>query len=345
MAQKLLKIGVVGFSRNQFDHKRAQEILEKDFKSLQKKHPNKLIEIVSGYTHMGVPKLAYECAERYGFVTVGFSARQALRVKSGVYPVQKEILVGERFGDESQAFVDYIDGLIRVGGGKQSRKEVELFKSKHAGKPLTSLLKEYEVDWYGTPPALPKKEAGIDIPGLALIENLLSSDEQNQLIAEIDQESWSNELRRRVQHYGYKYNYKARRIDHSMKVGELPTWTGGLVERILSKGLMGKAPDQMIVNEYYPGQGIADHVDCEPCFGDTIISVSLGSQTVMNFTHKTSRQKVPKVLWPGSAIVLKGAARYEWMHGIQGKKSDLIAGKKVLRSRRISLTFRAVILS
>jgi len=27
-----------------------------------------------------------------------------------------------------------------------------------------------------------------------------------------------------VQHYGYRYDYKARTIDHSMRLGELPQW-------------------------------------------------------------------------------------------------------------------------
>lgn len=46
-------------------------------------------------------------------------------------------------------FVNYIDGLIRICGGKQSRNEVELYKEKQVKGPLKSLLKEYEVEWYG----------------------------------------------------------------------------------------------------------------------------------------------------------------------------------------------------
>lgn len=147
--QKVLKIGIVGFSRNQFDQKRARIILAELFEELKNKHPEKEIEIVSGYTDSGVPKIAYELADQFHFTTVGYSANQALKVKSGVYPVKKVILKGERFGDESEAFVDYIDGLIRVGGGAQSGRETQMFKDKHIGQPLSSLVKEYEVDWFG----------------------------------------------------------------------------------------------------------------------------------------------------------------------------------------------------
>lgn len=143
-----IKYGIVGFSRNQFDQKRAREILDNIFSQIKEKHPEKVIEIVSGYTNSGVPKIAYELADKYGFETVGYSAKQALSVKSGVYPVKKVFLKGEKFGDESEDFVQYIDALIRVGGGKQSRYETELFKRLHAGMPLDGLLKEYEVEWY-----------------------------------------------------------------------------------------------------------------------------------------------------------------------------------------------------
>ncbi|MFT7121906.1 MAG: hypothetical protein ACJAZ9_002094 [Neolewinella sp.] len=72
-----------------------------------------------------------------------------MKVKSGVCPVDKAILHGEKFGDESAGFVEYVDGLIRVGGGPQSRKEVELFKAIHPDESLDALLKEFEVDWHG----------------------------------------------------------------------------------------------------------------------------------------------------------------------------------------------------
>ena len=39
----------------------------------------------------------------------------------------------------------------------------------------------------------------------------------------------------------------------------------------------------MIVNEYEPGQGINPHIDNTNLFRDTIVSVSLGSPTIMIF--------------------------------------------------------------
>ena len=153
------KIGVVGFSRNKFDKEDARlkfrACLDRAIESLiqrsglAREEILDRIEIVSGYTNMGVPKLAYEIADQLQIKTVGFSAAQAKRVRSGVYPVSKEIIVGKRFGDESEAFIQYIDTLIRIGGGPQSRKETEMFKVANSDQDLSQILFEEEVEWFG----------------------------------------------------------------------------------------------------------------------------------------------------------------------------------------------------
>ena len=144
-----MKIGVVGFSRSQFDKKIAILKLRNILEALTREKDVSTIEIISGYTNMGVPRIAYRLADDMGLKTVGFSAKQALKVRAGVYPVKEVILVGERFGDESHKFIEYIDVLVRIGGGPQSRKEVALFKTLHQGEDLSTLLYEEEIDWYG----------------------------------------------------------------------------------------------------------------------------------------------------------------------------------------------------
>ena len=144
-----MKIGVGGFSRSQFDKKMAILKLRNVLEKLTIGKPPASIEIISGYTNMGVPRIAYRLADDMGFKTVGFSAKQALRVRAGVYPVKEVILEGERFGEESQKFIEYIDILVRIGGGPQSRKEVELFKTHYKGQDLSLMLFEEEITWYG----------------------------------------------------------------------------------------------------------------------------------------------------------------------------------------------------
>lgn len=44
--------------------------------------------------------------------------------------------------------------------------------------------------------------------------------------------------------------------------------------------------NQLIINEYLPGQGINPHVDNPTLFSSPIVSVSLGSECVMEFDNE-----------------------------------------------------------
>ncbi|HEY9798346.1 MAG TPA: alpha-ketoglutarate-dependent dioxygenase AlkB [Leptolyngbyaceae cyanobacterium] len=183
----------------------------------------------------------------------------------------------------------------------------------------------------------------IQIPGLTYLPHYITVDEQNKLINIIDQQEWSTKLRRRVQHYGYRYDYKNGSLASSSYLGDLPDWAGRIAKRLLDDGLTTKVPDQVIINEYEPGQGITSHVDCVPCFGKTIISLSLGSSCVMDFTHSQIKQKASILLLPRSLVVMQGAARYEWQHSIAARKKDKYKGRELVRTRRVSMTFREVL--
>ena len=181
----------------------------------------------------------------------------------------------------------------------------------------------------------------LGIPGLILFRDFLSSDEQREALACIDSAPWRGDLKRRVQHYGYRYDYTARRVDHSMRIGELPPFAMAIARRLFDFGLVAEVPDQMIVNEYEPGQGISAHVDCEPCFKDGIVTISLGWVYEMDFISLATKEVRSTPLDLGSAVVITGESRYQWQHRIQARKSD----HGVRRGRRVSLTFRNVILA
>jgi alkylated DNA repair dioxygenase AlkB len=191
-----------------------------------------------------------------------------------------------------------------------------------------------------------KNDETIDsISGLLYVENYITEVQHDWLLEQIDKQPWRDDLKRKVQHYGFKYDYKARKVNLDMRIGELPEWLKRLSHNLGEDGYMQEIADQVIVNEYEPGQGITRHIDCEPCFNDTIASLSLGSGCVMDFTNKHDiLKKIPMWLAPRSLIVLRGDARYEWLHGIAPRKSDEWNGHKYERQRRVSLTFRKVII-
>lgn len=182
---------------------------------------------------------------------------------------------------------------------------------------------------------------GID--GLLYIPQYISQAHHDMLIKTIDEQPWRGELARRTQHYGYVYDYRARSVDASMRLGELPPWLSRMAQHLHYDGLVSEMPDQAIINEYMPGQGIADHMDSAPSFSEVVTSLSLGSVVVMEM--KKNGQIVPILLEPRSLFVMRGAARYEWTHGIAKRKQDRYDGQTLARERRLSITFRRVIIS
>ena len=183
------------------------------------------------------------------------------------------------------------------------------------------------------------------IDGLAYYPNYITPAEEYHLLNFINSQNWLSPFQRRVQHYGYMYDYRRRTVDASIYLGDLPDWLMPLARRLQRENLFGMLPDQVIINEYEVGQGIAPHIDCEPCFEDTIVSISLGSQCVMDFYSMNDDSVLHQPLAQRSLLRMSGKARYDWKHGVVARKSDVINDERIQRERRISLTFRKVILS
>lgn len=178
------------------------------------------------------------------------------------------------------------------------------------------------------------------VPGLLRVDGFLDEDEQRRLAAAIDTAPWSTLLRRRVQHYGHRYDYGRRGVRGAAP--PLPPWAAALAVRLHEDGPFDRPPDQVIVNEYEPGQGIAPHIDRTPAFGPVVASISLLSACVMEFTHPEDGTRVPVTLEPGGLCVMTGPARYAWRHSIPARKTDPGPGGRVPRGRRVSVTFRTV---
>ena len=179
------------------------------------------------------------------------------------------------------------------------------------------------------------------IPGLSYHADALTEAQEQALLSYMDEEGkWApvtdSDKSRRVQHYGYRYDYKRRTASEPTTV--IPVeWTGlfGLF------GLFGQgdAVNQVIVNEYLPGQGISAHVDVL-AYGSTIQCFTLGSGATMRFTHVETGEKKDLYVAPRSLYTMSGEARYRWKHEMIGRKSDIVGDKRVLRGRRVSVTLR-----
>ena len=192
-----------------------------------------------------------------------------------------------------------------------------------------------------------RSQADPDVPGLRYVPDFISPEEEDRLIERIDGCEWLTDLKRNVQHYGWRYDYTARHVDSSMRLGRLPDWADSIGQRLVTEELLSTPPDQVIVNEYKANQGISRHVD-SPGFADGIATISLLESWEMVFRQRgTQELKVSRRLERRSAMVLTGPARYDWTHEIPPRKteSDPSSGQRLKRKRRISLTFRRVIVA
>ena len=199
----------------------------------------------------------------------------------------------------------------------------------------------------GPEPVTEQPSNVLGIPGLVYVPNFVSEEEESKLIEEIDQAPWSDELSRRVQHYGWKYDYKARQVDPSMHIGPLPEWAESLGDRLVERKFLSEKPDQVIVNEYCGRQGIARHADAQS-FADGIATISLHETWEMNFHWKKGKREKRKLrLERRSALVMHGEARYDWEHEIPNRKTESnppgVKPRTTQRRRRLSLTFRKVL--
>ena len=178
--------------------------------------------------------------------------------------------------------------------------------------------------------------------GARLVPDIVTEAEERRILMRIADAPWLTDLSRRVQHYGYRYSYRDRATDRHAPAPAFPRWADVIGER-LRPLFDGRLPEQCIVNEYRPGQGIGMHAD-HAAFGAIVVSLSLGAAWHMQFRPRSARPYVRHglpsdevaVLPRRSALVLRGPARSAWMHAIDPASN---ADQAVTR---VSATFRTL---
>lgn len=187
-------------------------------------------------------------------------------------------------------------------------------------------------------------------PGLLLLNDFINEEEELNLMECVNWENSSIEIgktlkHRQVKHFGYEFLYGTNNVDKNKPLEQKIPKECEILWKRLKPTISSNPPDQMTANKYEPGQGIPSHVDTHSAFLDPIISLSLGSDVVMEF--KNIEGTVCFVLLPRrSMLVMSKESRYGYTHGITPRKFDIIpsGGLKGLtvkkRETRISFTFR-----
>ena len=132
-------VGAMGYSDKKFDKETARRYINLTFDEIEyfNDNPNQKFALVSGYTYLGIPGIAYEEAVRRGWKTVGVACSKAYNYQ--LYPCNLAFIIGKKWRDESSTFLKMCEVFIRVGGGPQSMDET--VAAKTAGKTVY----EYEL--------------------------------------------------------------------------------------------------------------------------------------------------------------------------------------------------------
>ncbi|KAK8956853.1 hypothetical protein KSP39_PZI001595 [Platanthera zijinensis] len=182
------------------------------------------------------------------------------------------------------------------------------------------------------------------LPTLVYIPNFITEAEQFELlhhIYEVSAARWKNLKNRRLQNWGGVVHEKG------LLPQELPPWLIKITQRICEQTLLfPSAINHVLINEYFPDQGIMPHQD-GPAYFPVASILSLQSPVVIDFTpHSRSRpfseerstpEGVPStseqasevekddlkddqysiLLMPCSLLIFKDQAYSDYLHGIQ----------------------------
>ena len=176
-----------------------------------------------------------------------------------------------------------------------------------------------------------------DIPGLYCIRNYLSKTEHEMILNKINSNIKFEPITksvnsRRVAHFGYNYSYDRSGLT---KAADIPNYlaefvTADRINHVLKQNIITKPFDQVIINEYKPGQQISYHTDHTKQFGPIIACISIGETVRINFKSGTVEKTIRAE--PKSMYIMTADARYKFQHSL----------KNASPGTRYSLTYRTI---
>lgn len=178
------------------------------------------------------------------------------------------------------------------------------------------------------------------VPGLFLYPDFIDEIKEKALMQEIDSQVWVVDYMRRLQYYGFRNELDAP-YDLIPFPIPIPKQIYLLSQEIVERNLLQLQPDQVIINEYQPGEGIKPHKD-RNYFENQICGVNLGSGCIMKFIRGKNLEIVDVEIPRRSLYVMQDDARKKWSHGIPQRKKDNVDGNIQHRARRVSITYRKV---
>jgi len=185
----------------------------------------------------------------------------------------------------------------------------------------------------------PKIICNVDgINGLYYIPKYLTNNELTMLKDKIESDEIklepisSSKNSRCVAHFGYFYSY-----DHTgLKPADpIPNYLKNLalanrINQFSGHPVVNNEFDQVIINEYEPGQQISYHTDHTKLFGPIIACITVGEAVPIKFKLDDIEKKIN--VEEGSMYIMTGDARYKWQHSLRNNT----------KNNRYSITYRTI---
>lgn len=184
----------------------------------------------------------------------------------------------------------------------------------------------------------------IEIRGIDLIDEVITPDEEAELVSRIDETEWVNsQSGRRKQDYGPRVNFKKKKLSTESFTG-LPIYSKSIWQRLQAnlKVLSDFRPVELCNLEYDESRGssIEPHFDDFWIWGERLVTLNYLSETVLTLTYPQGTDcesdalrdvEVQVRMKRRSLLVLSSDARTKWMHCIK---------RKDVRGRRVATTWR-----
>ncbi len=169
-------------------------------------------------------------------------------------------------------------------------------------------------------------------PGFSYFPDFISPDKEKDLLFVISKLSFSSfemhgvEARRKIIHYGMKYDFLSRTV---AKSGEIPPWLQDLKVQVST--LLRKEVAQILVTHYPTEAPIGWHFDAPPFESLFGLSLKNSCRFLLRKGDTPSTEKIELELEPRSGYIISGVARSLWQHHIPPVKEE-----------RYSITFRTL---
>ena len=179
-------------------------------------------------------------------------------------------------------------------------------------------------------------------PGAQLVRDFVTPAEERRLLLRIGDATWLSDLNRRVQHYGFRYDYREPR---GSPAGD-PVSPMGRAHGPAPRAVLRRRDARAVHRERVPPGPRDRHARRSPRLRPTSSRRCRSPTTGRCGSGRATRVRTCATAAPGdrvvtlprrSVLVLRDAARDRWMHGID--PSDT-AQRRVTR---ISATFRTLV--